>query len=59
MKEQKPQKISAIPGLAIIGLLLTGISGIIAAFLGISVGGGLSLFASAIAFSFMLYMAYK
>ena len=59
MKEQKPQKISTVPGLAIIGLLLTGISGIIAVFLGTSVGGGLSLFASAIAFSFMLYIAYK
>jgi hypothetical protein len=59
MEEEKTHKISAVLGVAIIGLLLTGISGIIAVFLRSSVGGGLSLIASAIAFSFMLYIAYK
>ena len=59
MKEEKPKKSSAVPGLAIIGSALTGVCGIIAVFLDTSVGGGLALFASAIAFSFMLYIAYK
>jgi len=47
----KEKRITALPGLAGIGLILTGIAGLISAFIG---GGGLSLLASAFAFGFLL-----
>ncbi|MHC4498117.1 MAG: hypothetical protein ACYS21_03280 [Planctomycetota bacterium] len=59
MNEDKPKRISAVPGLAVVGLVVTGIVGIVAAFSDASTGDGLALVASAIAFSSMLYVAYK
>jgi hypothetical protein len=59
MNEDKPKKITAVPGLAVVGLFATGVVGIVAAFSDASAGDGLALLASAIAFSSLLYVAYK
>jgi hypothetical protein len=61
MNEDKPKKITAVPGLAVVALFVTGIVGIgiVAAFSDASAGDGLALVASAIAFSSLLYVAYK
>ena len=50
------KRLTALPGLAGIGLILTGIAGIIFAFFG---GGGLCLLASAIAFGIVFYVCFK
>ena len=50
------QKSSAIPGLAIIGLLLTGIGGLAHAFLFEAATG---LLASAVAFGVLLYVSFR
>jgi hypothetical protein len=47
---------TALPGLAGLGLILTGIAGLIGAFSG---GGGLSLLASAFAFGIVFYVCFK
>lgn len=47
---------TALPGLAGIGLIITGIAGIIIAFGG---GGGLSLLASALSFGIVFYVCFK
>ena len=52
----KEKRITALPGLAGIGLILTGIAGLISAFIG---GGGLSLLASAFAFGTVFYVCFK
>ena len=52
----KEKRITALPGLAGIGLILTGIFGLISAFRG---GGGLSLLASAFAFGIVFYVCFK
>ncbi len=52
----KEKRITALPGLAGIGLILTGIAGLISAFNG---GGGLSLLASAFAFGIVFYVCFK
>ena len=59
MNEDKRKKISAVPGLAVLGSVVTGVCGIVAVFSDTSAGGGLALLASAMAFSSMLYIAYK
>jgi len=53
---ENEKRMTALPGLAGIGLILTGIAGLISAFLG---GGGLSLLASAIAFGIVFYVCFK
>ncbi|HUS73845.1 MAG TPA: hypothetical protein VMY06_12345 [Sedimentisphaerales bacterium] len=50
------RRMTALPGMAGIGLILTGIVGLITAFFG---GGGLSLLASAIAFGIVFYVCFK
>jgi len=50
------RRMTALPGLAGIGLILTGIAGLISAFLG---GGGLSLLASALSFGIIFYVCFK
>jgi hypothetical protein len=52
-KEIRP---TALPGLAGIGLITTGIAGIIHAFLS---GGSLSLVASGISFGIVFYVCFK
>lgn len=52
----KEKRSTALPGLAGIGLIITGIAGIIAAFGG---GGGLCLLASAFAFGIVFYVCFK
>ena len=52
----KEKRMTALPGLAGIGLILTGIAGFISAFIG---GGGLSLLASAFAFGIIFYVCFK
>ena len=51
-QKQNKVKLSAIPGLAVIGCLVTGIAGLIIAFCG---GGGLCIIGSALAFGIVLY----
>jgi hypothetical protein len=50
------RRMTALPGMAGIGLILTGIAGLITAFGG---GGGLCLLASAIAFGTVFYVCFK
>ena len=50
------KRLTALPGLAGLGLILTGIAGIILAFAG---GGGLSLLASGFAFGIVFYVCFK
>ncbi len=52
----KEKRSTMLPGLAGIGLILTGIAGLISAFLG---GGGLSLLASTFAFGTVFYVCFK
>ena len=52
----KGRGLSAIPGLAALGLLVTGIAGLVHAFLG---GDGLSLLASAVAFGIVFFVSFK
>ena len=52
----KEKRSTTLPGFAGIGLILTGIAGLISAFLG---GGGLSLLASAFAFGTVFYVCFK
>ncbi len=52
----KGRGLSAIPGLAALGLLMTGVAGIAHAFLG---GDGLSLLASAVAFGIVFFVSFK
>lgn len=59
MNENKSGKISAVPGLAVLGSVVTGVCGIVAVFSHTTAGGGLALLASALAFSAMLYVAYR
>ena len=56
MEQNKSPKPSAIPGLAIIGLLITGILGCVHAFIFAS---GLGLIAAALAFGFLFYVSFK
>ncbi|MCF7673785.1 MAG: hypothetical protein K9N23_04725 [Akkermansiaceae bacterium] len=56
MDTQNTPKTSAIPGLAIIGLILTGIAGIVHAFLS---GAAVSLLAAALAFGTLLYVSFR
>ncbi len=58
MSEQndKGRRLSAVPGLAALGLLVTGIAGLVHAFQG---GDGLSLLASALAFGIVFYVSFK
>jgi hypothetical protein len=56
MSENEEKRSTALPGFAGIGLILTGIAGIILAFLG---GGGLCLLASAFAFGIVFYVCFK
>ncbi len=53
----KGRRLSAIPGLAALGLLLTGIAGLVHAFQ--DGGDGLSLLASAAAFGIVFYVSFK
>ena len=53
---ENERRMTALPGMAGIGLILTGIAGLIAAFGG---GGGLCLLASAIAFGIVFYVCFK
>lgn len=55
-KDKNRKKSSAIPGFGIIGLLITGLSGIVHAF--VFQGGGAGLIASAIAFGLIVYVAF-
>ncbi len=52
------KRMTALPGLAgcLIGTYITGIAGLISAFIG---GGGLSLLASAFAFGTVFYVCFK
>ena len=50
------KRLTILPGLAGIGLILTGVAGFISAFMG---GGGLSLLASAVAFGVVFYVCFK
>ncbi len=52
----KGRGLSMIPGLAALGLLVTGVAGIAHAFLG---GDGLSLLASAVAFGIVFFVSFK
>ena len=56
MTPQKPPNISAIPGLAIIGLLITGVIGCVHAFLFAS---GIGLIAAAIAFGALFFVSFR
>ena len=56
MEPNKSPKPSAIPGLAIIGLLITGILGCVHAFIFAS---GLGLIAAALAFGFLFFVSFK
>lgn len=56
MTPQKPSKVSAVPGLAIIGLLITGVLGCVHAFLFAS---GIGLIAAAIAFGWLFYVSFR
>ncbi len=56
MEPNKTPKPSAIPGLAIIGLLITGILGCLHAFIFAS---GLGLVAAAIAFGFLFFVSFR
>jgi len=53
---ENDKRLTSLPGLAGIGLILTGIAGLIGAFSG---GGGLSLLASAFAFGTLFYVCFK
>jgi hypothetical protein len=53
---ENEKRSTALPGLAGLGLILTGIAGIILAFAG---GGGLSLLASAVAFGIVFHVCFK
>ena len=53
---EKEKRSTALPGLAGLGLILTGIAGLITAFSG---GGGLCLLASAFAFGIVFYVCFK
>jgi hypothetical protein len=56
MAQNDPPKISAIPGLAIVGLLLTGIAGMVHAFM---FEAGMGLLAAAVAFGTLLYVSFR
>ncbi len=56
MIENEEKRSTALPGFAGLGLILTGIAGLIGAFSG---GGGLSLLASAFAFGIVFYVCFK
>ena len=53
--KQNKLKFSAIPGLAVIGCLVTGVAGLIIAHRG---GGGLCIIGSALAFGIVLYCCF-
>jgi hypothetical protein len=55
MNDPKASKISALPGLAAVGLLLTGVAGIHHAY---ASGSGLGLIAAALAFGVVLVVAF-
>ncbi len=57
MNQQEPQnsKISALPGLAAVGLVITGIAGIHHAY---ATGSGIGLIASAISFGCILVVMF-
>jgi hypothetical protein len=55
MNDTKPSKISALPGLAAVGLLLTGAAGIHHAY---ASGSGVGLIAAALAFGVILVVAF-
>ena len=52
-----PAKISAIPGMAILGCFAVGVLGIVHAFN--STQAGLSLLASAVAFSVVVFVSFR
>jgi hypothetical protein len=56
MNRKDNPRISAIPGLAIIGLLITGIGGWVHQ---IMYPGGIGLIAAAIAFGTLLYVSFR
>lgn len=57
MSEQGSEKrMSAIPGMAVLGLMVTGVAGLV---LAIPTGNGVSLLASAIAFGIVFFVSFK
>jgi hypothetical protein len=56
MSPPKPPSTSAIPGLAIFGLLATGVAGCVHAFV---FGSALGLIAAAIAFGILFFVSFR